>query len=141
MQNEDYDAVLCDLFGTLVDDRGNAIAGALAFTQSLPVGRWAVVTSCGARLAKQLIAHSGIAVPDVVISSDDVARQKPDPAGYLRAAQVLQVVPARCLVIEDSAHGAQAARAAGMDVIRVGMQTTIAALRVAVKENGTIAVR
>lgn len=138
---DDYDAVLCDLFGTLVDDGGNAIAGAAEFTRSLPPGRWAVVTSCGARLAQQLIAHSGIAQPSTLVSSDDVARQKPDPAGYLRAAQLLGAAPARCLVIEDSAHGVQAARAAGMDVIRVGRETSVASLHVSVNENGTIAVR
>lgn len=141
MQDDGYDAVLCDLFGTLVDDRGNAIAGAAAFTRALPPGRWAIVTSCGARLAAQLVAHAGIAVPDVVVTSDDVARQKPDPAGYLRAAQLLHADAARCLVLEDSGHGVQAARAAGMDVIRVGLQTPIAALRVVVNVNGTIAVR
>lgn len=141
MQDDGYDAVLCDLFGTLVDDRGNAISGAVAFTRALPSGRWAIVTSCGARLATQLIAHSGIAPPDVLVSSDDVARQKPDPAGYLRAAVLLHVEPDRCLVLEDSAHGVQAARAGGMDVIRVGLQTSIAALQVHINANGTIAVR
>ncbi|HEY3664670.1 MAG TPA: HAD family hydrolase [Polyangiaceae bacterium] len=43
------------------------------------------------------------------------ARLKPDPEGYLRAAQLLDVAPASCLVIgdRDDADGA-AARAAGM---------------------------
>ena len=42
-------------------------------------------------------------------------RLKPDPEGYLRAAELLQVAPARCLVIgdRDDADGA-AARAAKM---------------------------
>ena len=141
MQNDGYDAVLCDLFGTLVDDRGNALSGAVAFTRALPPGRWAIVTSCGVRLATQLVAHAGIAVPDVLVSADDVARQKPDPAGYLRAAELLRLKPDRCLVLEDSTHGVQAARAAGMDVIRVGLQTSIAALTVRINANGTIAVR
>jgi HAD superfamily hydrolase (TIGR01509 family) len=42
-------------------------------------------------------------------------RLKPDPEGYLRAAELLNVEPARCLVIgdRDDADGG-AARAAGM---------------------------
>lgn len=55
----------------------------------------------------------------VVVSADDVTRAKPDPELFLRAAALLGVEPARCLVIEDSPHGVQAARAAGMDVVAV----------------------
>ncbi|PTA69594.1 HAD family hydrolase [Deinococcus arcticus] len=41
---------------------------------------------------------------------------KPDPALYRYAAAQLGVAPARCVVIEDSAPGAQAGLAAGMTV-------------------------
>jgi HAD superfamily hydrolase (TIGR01509 family) len=55
----------------------------------------------------------------VAISGDDVSRGKPDPEIFRLTAQALGVEPARCLVIEDSPHGVQAARAAGMDVVAV----------------------
>ncbi|OEJ95016.1 HAD family hydrolase [Streptomyces thermolilacinus] len=54
--------------------------------------------------------------PDVVFSSQDVGRGKPAPDLFLHAAQRMGVAPDRCVVIEDSALGIQAARAAGMDV-------------------------
>ncbi len=44
---------------------------------------------------------------------DDLIAGKPDPAGYLRAAELLDVPPARCLVVEDADVGLRAGRAAG----------------------------
>jgi len=47
-------------------------------------------------------------------------KYKPDPAVYLHAAQQLMVDPNLCIAIEDSAHGINAARAAGMLSIGIG---------------------
>lgn len=55
----------------------------------------------------------------VVVSVQDVPRGKPAPDVFLRAAELLAVPSARCCVIEDSAHGVKAARAAGMEVIAI----------------------
>jgi len=44
---------------------------------------------------------------------------KPDPAVFLEAAAQLGVPPARCVVIEDSTAGVEAARRAGMQCIAV----------------------
>jgi sugar-phosphatase len=38
---------------------------------------------------------------------------KPDPEGYLLAARRLGIPPRRCLVVEDTATGLRAGRAAG----------------------------
>ena len=50
----------------------------------------------------------------VSISKNDVMEGKPSPEGYLRAAWLLGVRPAKTLVIEDSITGALAGIAAGM---------------------------
>lgn len=55
----------------------------------------------------------------VVVSSQDVARGKPEPDIFLLAASRLGVDPADCVVIEDSAAGVTAARASGMRVIAI----------------------
>ncbi len=52
-----------------------------------------------------------------VFSADMVARGKPHPDIFLFAAARLGVSPERCLVIEDSAGGVQAAVAAGMTAV------------------------
>ncbi|MFE5092632.1 HAD family hydrolase [Streptomyces sp. NPDC056638] len=49
-----------------------------------------------------------------IFSADDVSTGKPAPDLFLHAARSMGVDPGRCAVIEDSAYGVQAARAAGM---------------------------
>jgi HAD superfamily hydrolase (TIGR01509 family) len=49
-----------------------------------------------------------------VVSGEDVAHGKPAPDIFLRTASLLGVPPSGCLVIEDSANGVRAAKAAGM---------------------------
>ncbi len=56
---------------------------------------------------------------EVSVAGDEVDEPKPAPDIYLRAAELLTVEPADCLVIEDSPTGVAAARAAGMKVVVV----------------------
>ncbi|MFD5149103.1 HAD family hydrolase [Streptomyces sp. NPDC058401] len=51
-----------------------------------------------------------------IFSSEDVGKGKPAPDLFLHAADQMGVAPAKCVVIEDSPLGVQAALAAGMDV-------------------------
>ena len=68
--------------------------------------------------------HHGLELLDLaehfdgrVFSAEMVARGKPHPDIFLHAAAAIGVAPERCLVIEDSASGVEAAVAAGMTVI------------------------
>ncbi len=54
-----------------------------------------------------------------LIGSDQVLKGKPDPALFLRAAELLGVDPRKCIVFEDAEPGFVAANAAGMDYIDV----------------------
>jgi HAD superfamily hydrolase (TIGR01509 family) len=49
-----------------------------------------------------------------IFSATEVAHGKPAPDLFLHAARTLGTPPERCVVIEDSRYGVQAARAAGM---------------------------
>lgn len=53
------------------------------------------------------------------VSTEEVARGKPAPDGYLLAAERLGVDPAGCAAVEDSSNGLRSAHAAGMRVIAV----------------------
>jgi sugar-phosphatase len=73
---------------------------------------WAVVTSADNRLAKVRLAAAGIE-PPVLVTVEDITRGKPDPEGYLHAAELLGVPPQHCLVVEDAEVGLAAGHAAG----------------------------
>ncbi|MFD5424261.1 HAD family hydrolase [Streptomyces sp. NPDC127084] len=68
----------------------------------------------GIRRSLQLTALSERFGEESVFSARDVARGKPEPDLFLHAARSMGVDPARCAVVEDSAYGVRAARAAGM---------------------------
>ena len=53
----------------------------------------------------------------LLLGAEDVPRGKPDPMGFLLAAERLGVEPGRCVVVEDSAAGVRAGKAAGMRVV------------------------
>jgi sugar-phosphatase len=89
---------------------------------------WAVVTSADTRLAKLRLGAAGID-PPVLVARDDVAAGKPDPEGYLRAAELLDVPPGRCLVVEDTTVGIESGRAAG--AMTAGLKGVDADLRLA----------
>jgi beta-phosphoglucomutase family hydrolase len=54
---------------------------------------------------------------DAVVGAADVARGKPHPDVFLKAAETLGVDPAHCVVFEDAPMGVEAARRAGMKAV------------------------
>jgi HAD superfamily hydrolase (TIGR01509 family) len=56
---------------------------------------------------------------EVLVCSGDTPKGKPYADPFLRAAELLQVDPAKCLVFEDGVPGVKAAEAAGMHWVRV----------------------
>lgn len=53
------------------------------------------------------------------VSNEDVKTPKPNPEMYLKAFQRFNLAPRECLIIEDSMHGIEAARASGAFVLEV----------------------
>jgi beta-phosphoglucomutase-like phosphatase (HAD superfamily) len=73
-------------------------------------------------IAAMLEAADLLTLFPVIVGADDVTNCKPSPEPYLTAAARLGAAPSRCVAVEDSAAGLQAAQAAGMRTI--GLTTT-----------------
>jgi len=69
------------------------------------------------RLCLRLTGLHTLFAQEHVFSAEDVGRGKPAPDLFLLAAARLTTPPRRCVVIEDSPAGVEAAKAAGMRVI------------------------
>lgn len=96
------------------------IPGAGALLASLPTRSWAVVTSASRTLARNRMRAAGLPLPEVLVSADDIVRGKPDPQGYLMAADALGVPIATATVFEDSVAGVQAGIASGARAVVIG---------------------
>ena len=77
----------------------------------------ALVSASSRPLMNAALKSIGSELFDVTISDNDVTRSKPDPEGYLKAADALSVDISRSLIIEDSITGVTAAIASGAFVI------------------------
>jgi sugar-phosphatase len=95
------------------------LPGAKALLESLPVERWAIVTSATKRLMLARLKVAGLPIPERIISADMVERGKPDPEPYRRGAELLGLKPEECLVVEDAPSGVGAGLAAGCRVLGV----------------------
>ncbi|KPI29828.1 HAD-superfamily hydrolase, subfamily IA, variant 3 [Actinobacteria bacterium OK074] len=99
----------------------SACAGAVALTEELTRAGvpWAIVTSGSRATATTRLRATGLRVPEVLVTADDVAVGKPDPEGYRAAALRLGVAAGDCVVVEDADAGVRAARAAGARVVGI----------------------
>jgi mannitol-1-/sugar-/sorbitol-6-phosphatase len=95
------------------------LPGALKLLQGLPKNAWTIVTSCTRRLAHVRISAAHLPLPEVIVTSTDVTRGKPDPEPYRKGAEFLQLAPADCVVVEDAPAGIRAGKAAGARVLAV----------------------
>ena len=89
----------------------------LAFLQreGIPI---ALATSSVESRARMILDSNGIlSLFDHLVFAKDVKRSKPYPDIFLKACSDLNVLPEKCLVLEDSEAGIEAASRAGIPVI------------------------
>jgi len=85
----------------------------------------ALATSSWKRWAEALLQATSLdGAFEAVVWREMVERPKPAPDLFLRAAALVGVEPARCLVLEDTPPGLEAARAAGMLAVQVRSAST-----------------
>jgi beta-phosphoglucomutase-like phosphatase (HAD superfamily) len=80
----------------------------------------AVASGGTRRIIEQVLEHLGIQdLFRTIVTSEDIANQKPAPDIFLEAARRIGVPPNRCRAYEDTDLGMQAIRAAGMEAVDV----------------------
>lgn len=107
----------------LMGDKMPLVPGALEFVQAAAAEfRLGIVSGALREEITSTIERAGIAERfEVIVAAEDTKRGKPDPAGYRAALATLSaqapVEARRCIAIEDSPPGVEAARAAGLRVV------------------------
>jgi sugar-phosphatase len=108
------------------DQAASATTGVIALPGAVDIvrllsgrHRWGIVTSGGRRIATARLRAARLTIPDVLITSEHVARGKPCPDGYLAGARELGLPPTRCLCVEDTSVGVRAGRDAGLFTVAV----------------------
>lgn len=109
------------------------LPGAVALIRAI-AGAGVPMAICSGALRDEIIlASRTIGVLDcfqTIVAAEDVKSGKPDPEGYLAARDLLarqagkELNPRRCLVVEDSPAGIDAAKSAGMKVLAVATSYT-----------------
>lgn len=56
---------------------------------------------------------------DAVSDGNNITRSKPDPEVFVKAAEMLQIAPEECLVVEDADAGIEAGKRGGMKTLAV----------------------
>ncbi|MBK9033962.1 MAG: HAD family phosphatase [Myxococcales bacterium] len=98
----------------------SVLPGALAAVARFDGFARGLVTGSSRAEAHHMLGLLGLADAfAIALCAEDVPRSKPAPDGYLAACAHLGVAPHEALVIEDSAAGCAAGRAAGCAVVAV----------------------
>ncbi|WLS80157.1 sugar phosphatase [Erwinia pyri] len=80
---------------------------------------WAIVTSGSMPVASARRKAAGLPEPEEFVTAERVQNGKPEPDAYLLGAQLLELEPEECVVVEDAAAGILSGLAAGCHVIAV----------------------
>ncbi|WP_433325435.1 HAD-IA family hydrolase [Spirillospora sp. CA-294931] len=113
------ETALLDALEASSTDGITALPGAVALLTAMNGLPWAIVTSMDRGQFEVRTGVAGVPVPEIVVTAELVTHGKPDPSGYLLAAERLGVDPGECLVIEDAPAGVRAGLAAGATVLAV----------------------
>jgi beta-phosphoglucomutase len=100
-----------------MNDSIRLVSGAADFIENAALDGFQLAIVSGALRAEiePILEETGLRPHfSEIIAAEDVPLCKPDPSGYNRAREQLQLSPARCVVLEDSLPGLRAARAARM---------------------------
>jgi beta-phosphoglucomutase len=147
---EDLVAQKGQVFEGLVESSSCIIEGAAEFIAMLKQNGIKMAICSGAVRSDIDAILSGMELPkffEVIVTADDVKASKPDPAGFNMTLKKLneklvlsgvegqngKILPAECVVVEDSPWGLEAARRADMHTLAVTNSYTAQELKTAEK--------
>jgi len=111
-----------ELYREIVRGRVKPFPGVIRIIKTLFRKGWKVgVGSSGPRLNVELVL-SELGLGEIVsacMCAEDVTQGKPDPEVFLKTAHKMGISPSKCVVVEDSVHGIEAAHRAGMKCIAI----------------------
>ncbi|MFP4005959.1 MAG: HAD family hydrolase [Candidatus Hadarchaeia archaeon] len=114
-----------DYFFSRIDEhfhRSRLLSGVKEVIGSIPQ-KCGVVTNGPEDYTESFLIHFDLKKYfDVIISSDDVNKNKPDPEPVFRACEVLGVDPGNVVFVGDTDKDVSAGRAAGVVVVGIGIQ-------------------
>ena len=108
----------------LVGESATAMPGAIELVCSV-AEKFPIGLATGSRRSDVEAAFSTLAGGKLnglfqsIVTSDDVAKTKPVPATYAKAAEGMGISPSDCLAIDDSPNGVSSAKNAGMKVLGI----------------------
>lgn len=132
-----------EIHRTMIEDDMPLAPGVVTFIKAVSRHYQLGVVSMATRAGIDYVLGRARLAPafTVILSAEDSHTHKPDPFCYQRALELLNehrreqrqlpLLPAECLVIEDSPQGIQAGRAAGMRTLGVTNTVAEEALRAA----------
>ncbi len=115
------------------------LSGSLELLKKLQQKGIKIGLGSASKNAMGILEKTGI-IPyfDALIDGNVVQLSKPNPQVFLKGAEVLEIAPAHCLVLEDAQAGIDAARAAGMQVIGIGLEEHLRGADLVVADLGTL---
>ncbi|MFA7633701.1 MAG: phosphoglycolate phosphatase [Thiohalomonadaceae bacterium] len=114
--------IFTELYAVNTSQRSLLFPGAREGLEQLQAAgiKLACVTNKAAQFTAPLLRDMDIAdYFGIVVSGDTLPQQKPHPAPLLHAADFFKVTPAQALMVGDSMHDIEAARAANFAVVAV----------------------
>jgi beta-phosphoglucomutase len=107
-------------------DSSEILRGAREYLELLRRRGVKIALGSASKNAGMILDNLGIwSLFDAVIDGTMVSRSKPDPEVFLLGAEAVAVEPAACVVYEDAAAGVEAAKAAGMVAVGIGLAESL----------------
>lgn len=100
---------------------GDLLPGALDLLQEIRAAGLRIAIASSSKNAPLVIDRLQIALAiDALVDGNLVTRSKPAPDLFIKAAQLLRVLPNEAVVVEDAAAGVEAGKAGGMWTVGLG---------------------